>query len=42
MKAAIERNGLSYDDGQVSWDDDEETTCKLAGADHIRDLPWLD
>ena len=42
MEAAIERNGLSYVNGQVSWDDDEETTCKLAGADHIRDLPWLD
>ena len=42
MNAAIERNGLSYVKGEVSWDDDEETTCKLAGADHIRDLPWLD
>jgi hypothetical protein len=42
MKAAIERNDLSYVKDKVSWDDDEETTCKLAGADHIRNLPWLD
>jgi len=42
MKAAIERNDLSYVKGKVSWDDDEETTCKLAGADHIRHLPWVD
>jgi hypothetical protein len=41
MKAAVERNDLTYVNGKVSWDDDEETTCKLAGADHIRDLPWL-
>jgi hypothetical protein len=41
IKAAIERNGLSYIKDQISWDDNEETTCKLAGADHIRNLPWL-
>lgn len=42
VAAAIEANELTYADGTVSWDDDEETICKLAGADHIRDVPWLE
>jgi hypothetical protein len=41
MKAAVEANELRYANGSVSWDDDDETTCKLAGADHIRSVPWL-
>ncbi|MDQ3421653.1 MAG: hypothetical protein M3541_23265 [Acidobacteriota bacterium] len=41
MKAAVEANDLRYANGAVSWDDDDETTCKLAGADHIRNVPWL-
>jgi hypothetical protein len=42
LKAAIEANGLDFEDGSVNWDEEEETICKLAGADHIRDVPWLD
>lgn len=42
LKAAIEANGLSFEGGSVSWDDDEETICKLAGADHIQEVPWLE
>lgn len=42
MAAALEVNELTYADGAVNWDDDEDgTICKLAGADHIRDVPWL-
>ena len=41
-RAAVERNGLDVADGEVDWDDEEVTACKLAGADHIQDLPWLD
>lgn len=42
MEAASAMNWLRYVDGAVGWDDAEETACKLAGADHIRDVPWLD
>lgn len=42
LKAAIEANDLSFEGGSVSWDDDEETICKLAGGDHIRPVPWID
>lgn len=42
LKAALKANDLSFARGSVSWDDEEETICKLAGADHIRDVPWLD
>lgn len=42
LKAAVEANELSFDEGSVSWDDDEETICKLAGSEHIREVPWLD
>lgn len=42
LKAALGANGLSFKGGSVGWDDDEETICKLAGADHIRDVPWFD
>lgn len=42
LRAAVEANELSYEGGSISWDDDEETICKLAGADHIQDVPWLD
>lgn len=41
MKTAVEANELRYANGSVSWDDDDETKCKLAGADHIRNVPWL-
>jgi hypothetical protein len=41
IKAAIEQNGLQYLNGAIPWDDDVKTICKLAGADHIRDLPWM-
>jgi hypothetical protein len=39
--AAEEANELSYANGAVSWDRKDETTCKLAGADHLQDLPWI-
>lgn len=26
----------------IDWEDEEETIGKLAGADHIREVPWLD
>jgi hypothetical protein len=42
LKAALEVNDLSYVRRSVSWDDDEETICKLAGDSHIRDVPWFD
>ena len=41
MARAVEANGLDFANGTVGWTDDEETICKLAGADHIRDVPWL-
>lgn len=42
LKAALMANGLRYARRSISWDDVEETACKLAGAEHIRDLPWMD
>lgn len=42
MRAAARRNGLEYRDGGIIWTGVEETLCKLAGADHIRRLPWFD
>ncbi|OJW20424.1 MAG: hypothetical protein BGO49_04245 [Planctomycetales bacterium 71-10] len=42
LKAAVEANDLSFEDGSIGWDDAEETICKLAGADHIQEVPWLD
>lgn len=41
MKAAIEANELRYSGSAVSCDGEEETRCKLAGANHIRKVPWL-
>ncbi len=42
LGAAVEANGLSFEDGAVIWEDDEETICKLAGAAHIGEVPWSD
>ncbi|HTE20165.1 MAG TPA: hypothetical protein VK689_17510 [Armatimonadota bacterium] len=42
LQAAVQANGLRLIGGVIQWDDEEETICKLAGADHIRDVPWLD
>lgn len=42
LKAAVEANDLSLEGKSIDWDDEEETACKLAGADHIREVPWLD
>lgn len=41
MKAAAARNGLEYSGRRIAWGYVEETLCKLAGAEHIRKLPWF-
>jgi hypothetical protein len=47
LEAALDRIELRYNKGRVSciWDDktndNDVTLCKLAGAEHIRDLPWF-
>ncbi len=42
LEAALKANELSFAGGSVGWAYEEETICKLAGAHHIREVPWLD
>jgi len=42
LEAAVKANDLGFDNGRIVSFDPEETACKLAGADHIREVPWLD
>jgi hypothetical protein len=43
MKGAARRNGLEFSETGFVWDaiEYEVLACKLAGADHIRKVPWL-
>ena len=41
FQMAAESNDLRYMDRGIRWDNHDATICKLAGADHIQDLPWF-
>jgi hypothetical protein len=41
FQMAAESNDLRYMDRGIRWDNHGATICKLAGAEHIRDLPWF-
>jgi hypothetical protein len=41
FQKAAEANDLRYMDRGIRWDNHDATVCKLAGAEHIRDLTWF-